>query len=168
MPDIRFEVTGLDAATIAVVETMVSGAITALQRSVEDNGAVESLLVHGWDEAWVLPFLARVQGRGGRQAAVIETIAATGGEIDRATLMATAGFSRDRNLTGFTKPVKGALRALMTTVGLPAGADGDDSPANPLRPAYRNGPGRASHFVMDPDLASMFHRVLGADSASDR
>lgn len=161
MSTIHTDVSVLDPTLIPAVRTAFDAFVNGLAGA---HNAVPEVLVHYWDSQLVREFDRRLRARHSpRQADVVRAIAVAGGRLDRAAVVELCGFAPDRQLNGFTKPVKNVLRAMAADGLLPAGSDDDTRKTNPLRPDYVDGPGKATHFFMDPMVAGTFAYALEAD-----
>ena len=101
-----------------------------------------------WTADAVGHLLTRLDAENLPQADVIRRAARLGGSVDRAEVYDVCGFSTDRLLTGFTKPVARITWVLQYEGLVPQGVP----PA--LYPVYE-GPGRARAFVVPDEIVDL-------------
>lgn len=157
------DVSELDPDQVSLAAKLCTGIVAALASAHPTTAPAPAVRVHGWDEDMARELVARLQNHGGLRDHVMRAIVDAGGSIDRETVMSVCGFGPMRNMTGFTKPVKGVLRDFVMRGDITAQCEEDAHPANPMRPYYANGPGKFTDLFMAPELATLFQRALTSD-----
>ena len=162
-------VDGLDSGTVkklreAIAHVLSSrgeaadGADDGISTGDESAAPSDAPPIRGWSTRAAAELIRRLRAKKRPvQATAIATAAHSGGYIDRDTVYTIGRYPKTRALTGFTKPIAGTMREMVSEGLLPADAGAPILPEyDPTNPSYQ----RARGFRMPADVATVFAHAV--------
>jgi hypothetical protein len=147
------DTTDLEPETVAEIRKAVAEILGAASTIAPDPNAI-----CGWTAQTAEELDTRLRAAYRPvQANAIAAAAHAGGVVDRASVYAIGSYESTRNLNGFTKPVRNAIKDMVAEGLLPADA------VNPLEPVYDSSNAsyqKAQGFSMPAELAELFAATL--------
>ncbi len=148
----------LEPEDVATLRKVITETLASFDTATPDPNAIL-----GWTETSAATLVQRLQsGNRPVQAGTITAEAHNGGYCDRETVYSLGGYSEDRVLKGFTRPVSRIMADMQAEGLLPLTA------VSPLEPVYdASNPSfqRAKGFRMPAELAPIFAAVTEAPAA---